>query len=261
MRRVLLPALSLCVLALLFACAAPRPVAPQQQVPDSGAPPDRKPVRSAFDFTRTGLPSLRECETKAHASGWGTQLRPIPSTVIDKGVLRHVPYASFRAGDYELNVYGDPETPCGIELGLRGQRVGDAEAQRFCLVYIQTVLPDTADGAVVAALNRREDKRRRGDLTFEITPPTAEDSEGGWWISVYNEKGLEASRATPEELAAITEPPSGAAPKPGQPPTWTPDEIKQARPPAPGNNNGGPVYVRGYYRKDGTYVSPHTRRR
>lgn len=39
---------------------------------------------------------------------------------------------------------------------------------------------------------------------------------------------------------------------------WTGEEEKESKP-AP--STGGPVQVRGYYRKDGTYVRPHTRRR
>ena len=41
---------------------------------------------------------------------WATGLQQIPATVIDKGVMRNVPYQSYRCGeDYEVNVYGDPD--------------------------------------------------------------------------------------------------------------------------------------------------------
>ena len=54
--------------------------------------------------TSRPLPTRRECRTKALASAWGKTLARIPSTVVDIGVLRNIPYFSFRAGEYELNL-------------------------------------------------------------------------------------------------------------------------------------------------------------
>ncbi len=42
---------------------------------------------------------------------WAGELRQIPTTVIDKGIFRHVPYMSHKSGGYEFNVYGDPDRP------------------------------------------------------------------------------------------------------------------------------------------------------
>ena len=108
-------------------------------------------------------------------------------------------------------------------------------------------------------------------MTFEITPSTAEDAYGGWWISVYGEAGLDKVRASDKELKAITvsresvterKPAANKAvisssddEQLGQ---WSSDDLRYARM-SKSKTGGGPVYVRGFTRKDGTYVQPHTR--
>lgn len=137
---------------------------------------------------------------------------------------------------------------------------------------------------MLRSLRPGTDLKKAGRLTFEVTPPTAEDSYGGWWVSVYDEAELDSSRASPTELEDITvakkdvaaseagpaaggspnplvgaapgqTPTGGASPTPG-PGAWTADDLKAAR---PGGGSGDRVYVHGYTRKDGTYVHPHTR--
>lgn len=216
-------------------------------------------------------------------SPWATGLTQIPATVIDKGVMRSVPYTSYRCGsggNYEVNVYGDPDAPAGVEIGVYGALTRDATAKQRCIEFIASVLPDATDAAILKAARPEEDKIERGGMTIEITPPTAEDAYGGWWVSVYYEQRLDQARASEKELKAITvaqdepvKPSAGKAPV-AQSPTgpsasnsdlgWSGDELKKARRPqvsTSSSSSGGRVYVRGYYRKDGTYVRGHTRSR
>ncbi len=231
---------------------------------------------------------------------WATGLSQIPATVIDKGVMRNVPYASYRCGtggDCEVNIYGDPDMPAGLEIGLSGALVSDSAAKKRCIEFLASVLPDASDAAILKAARSDEDKIVRGGLTVEITPATAPDAYGAWWASVYYVERLDQARAGEKELETITvareELPKAAAgtppvaqktpeaapkgpPKPAaappapaavsnEPPLdWTPADLQKARrtPAASATpSSSGRVYVRGYYRKDGTYVRPHTRRR
>lgn len=208
---------------------------------------------------------------------WATNIKQIPATVIEKGVFRHVPYVSFRCGvDYELNIYGDLDNPAGFEIGAGRKLANDPAAQKHCIEFVKELLPALADKEAVAALDRAGASNQREGLTMEVTPPTAEDSYGGWWVSVYEEPRLELARATERDLKEITVPRTTANSAAGGQPTtsWTQADLKQARPvavaPPPtvggsvapaGVNSGGDgnVYVRGYTRKDGTYVQSHIR--
>ena len=123
---------------------------------------------------------------------------------------------------------------------------------------------------------KKKDALKEGGLTYEITLPTEPDSYGGWWVSVYDEIELNKARASDKELRTITEPivvspprtlatapPPASAPAPATT-AWSQEDLGFARPSDSGassqGRSGGSVYVRGYTRKDGTYVQPHTRR-
>lgn len=213
---------------------------------------------------------------------WATTLQQIPATVIDVGVMRNVPYQSYRCGtDYEVNIYGDPDRPAAIEIGIYRTLLTSDVAKGNCVELMASILPDKADAAVLRALSQKQDLVTRKDVTLEITPPTSADSYGGWWVSIYSEKELDAARASKDELSEITvarsAPAPAVTPVPASPALapaspaksggnavsedWTPSDIRSARPSTGGSSGGGSVYVRGYHRKDGAYVRPHTRRK
>lgn len=154
--------------------------------------------------TPTRLAHLDACVTVARLQPWGAELKQIPATVIDKGVLRHVPYVSYKAGEHEVNIYGDPASPAGLEVGLYGRLTGSEEERQACFDFIAGILGQTEDRDALRQLNPDEDSRTRDGLTFEVTPPTAADAYGGWWVSVYNEVALERARATDSEIATLS---------------------------------------------------------
>jgi hypothetical protein len=163
------------------------------------------------------------------------------------------------------------------------------EAKKNCIDLMSSVLADKVDGAIVLVMSRTQDLVIRGEITFEITPATSPDAYGGWWISAYSEKSLDSARASEKELeeiavkrAAAEAPPAPrAAPRQPAAPrvdltpappsfaaednyfgTWSTSDLSYARAASSNSSSGsGRVYVRGYYRKDGTYVRPHTRSR
>ncbi len=173
---------------------------------------------------------------------WTTTVHQIPATVIDEGVLRHVPYISHQAGSIELNVYGDPDAPSGIEVGLKSPSDSDKQELRS---FIAGVLPQPADQQTAGALPLDAAQVESAGLSFEVTPDSAPDAFGAWWISVYDVAALDASRASADELQAIAAeqatPSSGWA---GYHSSYRP----WRRPPAPR------VYVRGFTRSRGLYI-------
>jgi hypothetical protein len=203
---------------------------------------------------RRRLADAEKCLDVVARQAWACGLQQIPATVIDKGVLRRVPYQSFRAGDYEVNIYGDPASPAGLEVGIYASLLRSQPAKGQCVEFMAALLNDPADRAMLKSLKMSRDLNERTGLTFEVTPETAEDAYGGWWVSVYDPAALDQSRASPKELSEITVPKQ--APEPdagGVGPSWSPRQQALARP------GGKSVYVPSYVRKDGTYVRTHTR--
>jgi hypothetical protein len=217
------------------------------------------------------LTTLKACE-------WGNGLKQIPATVIETGSLKNVPYVSFRCagGCYELNIYGDLDRPAGFEIGVQKPLLQSDAARSNCVEFVCSTLRSEDDRKVVREIKWTKDVVKRDGLTFETTLPTEEDSYGAWWISIYDETEIVAARASGKEILAISEPvfaqkkPQAITAQPTrQDPiqplaTWTTEDWSYARQPrvstggAP-NASGGRVYVSGYTRKDGTYVSGHYR--
>jgi hypothetical protein len=213
------------------------------------------------------IPNWATIISKLATNGWAHELTQIPATVIDNGILQDVPYISFRcnSGGYEINIYGDLDNPAGIEIGAINYLVKNSEAKSNCVNFICSVLANDDDKKVVRALNwNPKDLKKTNGVTFEITLPAEPDSYGGWWISVYDESGLTNARASGADMLSITQPriKPKAQPISTMPAsTWSERDISYSRPSASSpSGGGGDVYVRGYYRKNGSYVEPYYRR-
>jgi hypothetical protein len=165
---------------------------------------------------------------------WASNLKQIPATVIGLGILRNVPYISYRCGEnYEVNIYGDPDAPAGIEVGAYRKLLDSAEAKQNCLRFVAAVLSQPGDKYILQSLKVEKDEKTYDGLTFEITPPTAEDAYQGWWISVYSKQKLDVARASDEEMKQISVAKAEVTAKTSQTGdvfSWSPDEMKLARP-------------------------------
>jgi hypothetical protein len=152
------------------------------------------------------LPRWDRCIDVVTSRPWAGDLRQIPATVIDKGILKNVPYMSHKSGNYEFNLYGDPDDPAGIEIGVSRELLRSDPAKAECLEVVAALLAPK-DAATLRSLNLKPGKVESDGLSFEVTPETAEDAYDGWWVSVYSTKLLDEARATEEELRriAITE--------------------------------------------------------
>jgi hypothetical protein len=183
-------------------------------------------------------------------------ISPIAATVIDRGIFKSVPYLSHRFDDLEFNIYGDPDAPAALEIGIYN-RAPAQDVRRLCLAAISDLLNDPADRDVLHKMNLDRSKTARGTLTFEITPSDADDAYGGWWISIYDTKLVELQRATDKELATITTDRTPSAPTPVSKDKlrWNERELRMSRPTVPGATQDR-VFLRGIHRKNGAYVTP-----
>lgn len=251
---------------------------------------DRQGKREAqlTDAVEPGkIPSWRLVYDMLAGLSWAKDIDQIPSTVIDKGVLKNVPYISFKVEpDYEVNVYGDLDRPAGVEIGVYRKLLNDPVAKSNCIAFISQILADPRDKKRLEEMDKKKGVSERDGMTIEITPPEGEDSYGGWWVSLYRMRDLDSVRATDKELKDISVS-AKPAPNDGRPSDetlWSNKELSNARIASPKSEeaddtarlssstatrshssspsvsgSSGRVYVRGYYRKDGTYVKAHTR--
>lgn len=220
------------------------------------------------------IPSWSRIISMFATNRWVQDMKQVPATVIDNGVLKDVPYISFRCNGngYEINIYGDLDSPAGFEIGAINHLSKNAPAKTNGVNFVVSVLSKEGDKKTVRALDiLGKDTRQLEGMSFELTLPDEPDAYGGWWVSVYDEKKLANARATGAELLTITQPkaeprfqpvvatvqPAAAFP---DVPAWSPSEISYSRPSdTSSSSGGGRVFVRGYTRKDGTYVNSHTR--
>jgi hypothetical protein len=135
---------------------------------------------------------------------WEGKFQQVPALVVEEGPLKNVPYMSFRSGNYEFNLYGDPDAPAGIELGVYKGLLKDDAAKKKCIETIAELMGNPKDAEVLKSIGLTQTKKEREGFVFEITPETAPDAFEGWWVSVYDSAAIEKARASQEELDKIT---------------------------------------------------------
>lgn len=150
------------------------------------------------------LPRWDKCVEAGAKQTWEGKWQQIPALVVEEGPLKNVPYMSFRSGNFEFNLYGDPDAPAGVELGVYKDLLKNDAAKQKCIDTIAQMLGNPKDAEILKAIGLKETKKEREGMVFEITPDTAPDAYGGWWISVYDTALIDKARATQEELDRIT---------------------------------------------------------
>lgn len=188
-----------------------------------------EPPKVTQTHTKEGLPSFQTVLLALNRQKWASSLKQIPATVINAGPMKNVPYVSFRcAGDYEINIYGDLAQPAAIEAGVFGRLARDELAKSRCEEFLHSLFLNPTHKARLRGLDWKEDLKTEEGVTFEVTPPTAPDAYGGWWMSVYSLSQLDASRASASELKEITTT-TPAANGSEDDSSWTRDDFKMAR--------------------------------
>lgn len=150
------------------------------------------------------LPRWDRCIEVGRSKTWEGKWSQVPALVVEEGPLKNVPYMSFRSGNYEFNLYGDPDAPAGIELGVYKDLLKSDAAKKQCIAAIAELLSRPKDAEAAKGLGLAETKKEQDGMVFEITPETAPDAYGGWWVSVYDTALIEKARASQEELDRIT---------------------------------------------------------
>ncbi len=161
--------------------------------------------------TRPGrLPPWRVIANDLRSNDAVESLVQIPATTVDVGVFRNVPYLSFRANRWvEINVYGSPDDPAGLEIGAYGPAARNHRLRGILRAYMAGFLGSREEvGALYDLdLNDRDGGRKKvGRLTIEITPPEGQDAYGAWWISLYDEDRLAKLRVDDAAYAKLTIP-------------------------------------------------------
>jgi hypothetical protein len=195
----------------------------------------------------TRLPTMDAVVQSARSQPWGTELKQIPATVVDVGDLTNVPYMSFAGKDVELNVYGDPAKPAGLEIGTKSD---SAELRAQIRGFIALLLKAEDAGRLQALAEGK--KEETDGLALEVTLPTAADAYGAWWVTASHPVGLKNAQATVGELGELSSAPameftdSPAFPEVGAAPNFF--SYARYRP------VGKRVYATSYVRKDGVYI-------
>ena len=175
-------------------------------------------------------------------------LQQVPSEFIDTGTFRRVPYLSYEAAQFELNIYGDPQHPAGVEIGVYAGKDSTKEEIRNLMARL---LQQAADRELLHGLALTQDQIERAGLTFEITPPTADDAFGGWWISIYDKNAIDKARASDAELERLVV----SAPAPRSE-SKTPHGKKKSKKGASKKSEAPRVYVEDYAKENGAYIRP-----
>jgi len=202
------------------------------------------------------LPSWRVMANDLRTHDQIKSVVEIPATTVTVGTFRNVPYISFLVNrDIELNIYGDPNHPAGVELGIYGSRKYDVKLQKTLRGYFAGFLGSREEVAALYKIGLKKGEAKAGTLTFEVTPPTDPDAEHAWWVSLYNLKSLDAVRLPKAKYDALTKPPGEVIDRGGNiiAKGWTENDLKETDR-LKSLHGKKKVLVRGFYRdKNGDF--------
>ncbi len=203
------------------------------------------------EVSRAGdLPAWRVMVNDIRNNDAIKSLEQIPATYIDNGIFKNVPYMSFRINKFiEMNIYGDPDKPAAIEFGIYGKSSSNEEMRVTLRSFMAGFLSSRAEVAAIYAIPFEGGEKNIGSIRVKITPKTATDAYGAWWISISNPKMLEASRLTESEYTLVTKPNDLVVDRSGRvrEKSWSQNDLGLS-PKLRKLGQKTPVYMRGFYR-------------
>jgi hypothetical protein len=178
----------------------------------------------------------------------------IPATAIDNGIFKNVPYISFRANQfYELNIYGDPDDPAAVEIGVFGPMRSSESEHKILRQFMGSYLTTNDEIKALYSMNPKGDLKKVGPISIEITPPNAPDAYGAWWISFFNEKKLNEIRLSDAAYNKLTLPVDDVVDKTGKA-KLTEWEARDVNRSSRAKEKGSRLFFEGFYRdKDGNF--------
>lgn len=260
-------------------------VSPPHFGPVAASPvePAERAESENFNPREHPLPPLSLALRRLREFSWSSSPRQVPVLVVDRGRWKYLPAVSFWVGGFcQVSCYGDPARPAAIEVSLHRPSADAWEQKRDLLEYMMGLVPGLAADNRFDALDIHGDSFAVGDLWFSVVAPDSSEAPDRWTVRLIHEISITASRATVQELQAISEPIAETMIDPTKPRSWqrgswTMEELTWLRqapgtlpepeaqgpetPPvvtrdAPGWSSlgGERVFVRAFIRERGTYA-------
>ncbi len=174
-----------------------------------------------FDASAHPLPPLGFALRRLREFPWSSSPRQVPVLVVDRGRWKYLPAVSFWVGGFcQVSCYGDPVRPAALEVSLHRPAPDSWEQKRDLLEYMMGLVPGLAADNRFNNLDIGGDSFAVGDLWFSVSAPDSADSPNRWTVRLIHEISVTASRATPDELQAISEPVAETAIDPSKPRSW-----------------------------------------
>jgi len=196
-------------------------VSPPYFGPPSAADGTPENTPADFDPQQHPLPPLHLALRRLREFSWSTSPRQVPMLVVDRGRWKYLPAVSFWIGGFcQISCYGDPSRPAAIEVSLHRPEPNAWEQKRDLLEYMMGLVPGLATDNRFDRLNIHGDSFAVGDLWFSVSSPKSAETPERWTVRLIHETSITASRATVQELQAISEPLSETVLDPGKPRSW-----------------------------------------
>lgn len=225
-----------------------------QQFPKSEIVRIRDQADIGLEFTKANtpgdLPAWRVMVNDLRNNDAIKSLEQIPATQIDNGYLKNIPYLSFRINELvEMNIYGDPDDPAAVEFGVYGRLASNDKIRRVLRSFLAGFLSSRKEVSAIYAIPFSGGQECLEDFCIKITPESAADAYGGWWISLYNPKKLASARLDDAAYAKLTRPFGSIVDKAGRVKrdSWTIEDLQLARRVHQGGGNAAAL-VRGFFR-------------
>ena len=166
---------------------------------------DRKMTEHTLSQKPGTLPSWRVIANDLRTQDNIRSLFQIPAVRIELDEFRRIPYKSFIVNDeMELNIYGNPDRPVAVEIGIFGSRRDSLRAREQVRAYLAGFLSSRAEIAALYAVDLESGEARAGRMAIEVTPPEAPEAQGTWWMSLYLPDQLEKSRVSQAAYDKLT---------------------------------------------------------
>lgn len=196
-------------------------VSPPYFGPPVANPDGSEAGQPAFDPRKHPLPPLSFALRRLREFSWSSSPRQVPVIVVDRGRWKYLPAVSFWVGGFcQVSCYGDPSRPAAIEVSLHRPQPDSWEQKRDLLEYMMGLVPGLAADNRFDNLDIRGDSFAVGDLWFSVSAPGAPETPDRWTVRLIHETSIAASRATVDELQAISEPVADTVIDPTRPRSW-----------------------------------------